>query len=554
MADDKDLTTTHLRPGALPGNLGTATSPAKRMAALLDAPDPAAAVAALSVPELYEIVTQVGFADTQELIELATPSQVRGCIDIDAWDRHELTMPTIRPWLAALVEIGPEKTTAVWEALDSEMRALLLQRHTVIYDLSLGEEPDDSDGAELLFTVDSFFCVKLLGDEEHNRLVRRLIADLYMGDSNLARHTLMAARSEPPAELEDYSYRWRSGRMADLGFVDYYEALELFRVLEPSSVAIGENSREVVSSDAEETHGTDHTLTALAKDELRGTNFFSRVLDALLQEAPQEAAHFEVASALLVNKLLSAARVRLGDSDAVVRAARYAFATLSLGLEHISQGSVDRAKQALQTVSLMRLHRLGFSVSIKVAKYARALVPNAKLADDGTHRILAALAGARPWMPKELDTPPATGVRPFASVKDVSLAAQALAIIALRIRIAEGLGANLTQRSTGEVTLDDFARTALVRALLGEAMPTARPIDASEFAALKGLHAERIDKAALAAASARLVPVWQAMALEPTPFLDALLLRYSDELEDMVLSAPALDARYISGVLIAVGR
>ncbi len=45
----------------------------------------------------------------------------------------------------------------------------------------------------------------------------------------------MSARSEPAAELEETSYRWRAGRMADLGYIDYYEALAVFRPSCPTS-------------------------------------------------------------------------------------------------------------------------------------------------------------------------------------------------------------------------------------------------------------------------------------------------------------------------------
>lgn len=553
MADDTSITA---HPRAPLGGIATVVPAVKRLAALLDAPDPPAAVAALAVPELYELVTQVGFADTQELIELATPDQVRGCVDIDAWEGHALALPAIEPWLTALVALGPAKLTAAWEAFDPELRALLLQRHTYIYDLTLGEEPDDSDGAELLFTVDTFFCIKLLGDDAHNRLVRQIIDQLYMGDATLARETIMTARAVPVAELEDFGYRWRSGRMADLGFADYDEALEVFRPLAATDVSLSETTREVLDvASGADAAATPPTLPAIARAELHGALFFTRALDALLGEAPDrpsESAHFEAAAALLVNKILAAAKVRLSDADSVVRATRYAFATVSVGLEHLAQGDIPRAVQALRRVSLTRLHRLGFSLSLKLATYARALVPSAKLADDPTHRVLAALAGARPWMPMELDAPPRAGVRPFASQRDIAAAAQALARIALRIRLAQALGANLTQRGPGDVTLDDFARTALAHALLGAPAPTAQPLTARDFTELQRRFGQDrgIDAAALGDAAERLANVWRAADIEPTPLLDELMVRFASDLQELVLSAPDLNPRYVSGVLI----
>src|SRR5690349_7937076 len=81
----------------------------RRVDALLSAPDPAAAVAALSPVELYELVHEVGFDDTAELIALATPEQVRGCLDIEVWDRDHVLVEPARPWLAALIDAGFEK-------------------------------------------------------------------------------------------------------------------------------------------------------------------------------------------------------------------------------------------------------------------------------------------------------------------------------------------------------------------------------------------------------------------------------------------------------------
>ena len=55
----------------------------RRMDALLEAAESAAAVAALSVPDFYFLVKEVGLGDSDELIALATPQQIRGCLDLE---------------------------------------------------------------------------------------------------------------------------------------------------------------------------------------------------------------------------------------------------------------------------------------------------------------------------------------------------------------------------------------------------------------------------------------------------------------------------------------
>jgi len=202
----------------------------RRIDALLSSDDAAGAIAALSPSEVFELVHEVGFEDAADLIHLATPEQIQGCLDLDGWTRDQLDIAPLRPWLSALLDAGFEKLGEVWAKLDSELRALIVQREVKIHDVSLGEAPaEDYDGA-VLTTPDSYFMLELPPDDESQRLVTRIIEDLYRADGDLARHTLMSARSEPPAELEENSYRWRSGRLADLGYVVNPAAADAFTI------------------------------------------------------------------------------------------------------------------------------------------------------------------------------------------------------------------------------------------------------------------------------------------------------------------------------------
>src|SRR5438445_52055 len=75
----------------------------------------------------------------------ATPAEVQGCVDLDGWNRDQLEVAPIKPWLDALLEVGFEKVGEVWGRLDAELRALILQRQVKIYDTTLGEEPPETE-------------------------------------------------------------------------------------------------------------------------------------------------------------------------------------------------------------------------------------------------------------------------------------------------------------------------------------------------------------------------------------------------------------------------
>ena len=477
----------------------------RKLDALLASPDPAGAVAALSVPEVHELVTDLGFDDASELIALATPEQLRGCLDLDVWDKDELVPAAARPWLTAIAGAGFAKLGQVWDRLDSEWRALYLQRTAVtIYDLTLGEEPDDSDDLPIYLTHDRFFAIKLPEDEDVTRHTMALLDDLYRADLISIRHSIMAARSEPPAELEEESYRWRSGRMADLGYVDFYEALELYAVLDPDKVTIGEGTEDRRPAVDDEQAAGD--LPLVLAETVIARSFLTRAWDRITD--PVVAARIQAALLVLVNKALAAQRARPGEPDATRAGAEAATATLSLGLEAVAKGDVDRAAAALASVSLTRLHRVGFTLGARLARLARTLAPRAATAGPPVPSVLAALAAQRPRMSRELDTPPGPGGRAFETMADIRKVAEELTRLTVRIALAEALGVRLLGMSElpePRPELDDHVRTAMVRALAGGELAS-RAVTHDELARARAvLHQGALPPAARARVQAQVL-------------------------------------------------
>ncbi|MEZ4359018.1 MAG: DUF6178 family protein [Kofleriaceae bacterium] len=440
---------------------------ARRIDALLSEDDAPAAVAELTAAEVFELVAEVGFEDAGDLIALATPAQVQGCLDFASWDKDTYLPEAFRPWLASLLEVGFEKVGEVWAGLDPEARALFLQRHVEVFDLTLGEGPEEDDDAPMMPTPDGFFVLKLLGDDDAQRLTLRLVEDLYRADAGLARNTIQAARAEPPAELEEMSYRWRAGRLADLGYIDFYEALELFQPLELDRIRLDDDA-PVATLEPE------GSAPAGVLEEVLARPFLARAL-ALIED-PAELARIEAAVMYLVNRVLAAARAKPGQQEVVRRAASYASATLSLGLEAVARGDAERGALALGRVDLPRLFRAGFTLTVRLAKLALALAPRAVDAEEPARAVVTAMSSPKPLWARAADSPPAVGVRPFESLADIRRGTEVLRALTVRIALVEGLGVDLVahaQAPQPRPTLETFLRTALARAAAGGAWAAA---------------------------------------------------------------------------------
>jgi hypothetical protein len=530
----------------------------KRVDALLETKDPAAAVAALAVPDFYFLVKDLGFDDGRELVALATPEQIRGCVDLECWERDRVVAAAALPWLGALADVSPEKLAEAIGGLDPELAALVVARHAIVYDLSLGEPPPEEEERPIYTTPDGFFSLVLTGErDEEQRIVHQVVDYLYRADAVLARHLLMSARSELESELEESSYRWRAGRMADLGYVDFYEALEVYRPLEAGEVKIGEGSAEGGKT-PEPDEGRMGNLPVPVAQHLSGRGFLARALERITDAA--EIDRLQRALVLLVNRVLSAARVSPGDVEAVQVGTEHATATLALGLELVAAGSLEHAVPALASISLTRLHRIGYTTTVKLARVAARLAPRARAAGPPTDDVLAGLLGRRPFVARALEG--GEGLRPFESIADVRRVADHLGELTARIALAEALGAELVgDAGPDRPALDDHARTGLVRLLGGGGAMDAAPLSAEELEAFLGAAFEDGDltEAARTRAAGGLVALLdRAQITAGREVYPTLLSRWLDEVAEifggLVDVDDEIDLEALDGVITSLTK
>jgi hypothetical protein len=527
----------------------------RRIDALLSLDDAAGAIAALAPSEVFELVHEVGFEDAADLIHLATPAQIQGCLDLDAWAADQLEVAPMRPWLSSIMDAGFEKIGEVWGELDVELRALIFQREVKIYDVTLGEGPEEDNDEPIMTTSDGFFLLELRGDDESQRMIMRLVEDLYRANADLARHTIMAARSELPSELEEQSYRWRSGRLADVGYVDFYEALDLFRPLDPAQVRIGEGTqaREAIGEPAE------HRLPVAIAEQVLGRSFLTRALAAVGD--PADAEQLEIGLAVLVNKVLAAGRAKPGQAEVVQRGALYASATLSLGLETVARGDVERGALALTSVGLERLFRVGYTVTQKLARLAVALAPRSITAGSPARELVSALCSPRPLFARAADDPPVPGVRPFEAVADLRRAGELLTQLTVRVALVESLGVDVLamgQAPEPRPSLDDHIRTAIARVAGGGELG-GDALTQRELTQLRdhGMAAGKLTPRARNAALATVRGLLGASQLEASgPIVARLVEGWIGDLEALLgdVHDAEIDPRFVEGVLVEVRR
>ncbi len=467
----------------------------RRADALFASSDPVSAIRALPPDEFFYVIHELGFPEAMEVLVHGTAEQVQAVLDFSIWERDRVALEKSDDWLAALVEAPPEALGPWAQGIDVELLALLIRQRATVHDLSLEEEPEEPQGV-LWNTPDRLFAIELGGDPDQVRVTQHLLDSLYRYSPNMMRRLLVGVRAESDTELEETAFRWRSGRMADLGFADFQEALAVYQELDPVSVRVGKEPAPSPRPRGEPADAAFLRLPVVMTERLSGKTPFARAVAGLQDR--EELADLHFALVALANRTLSADRVTPGDDEAVRSVLERVSATLDLAVEFLARGHGQREIAAVRGVPLQTLHRLGVSLTGKLRRLAVALVrknpfaplrPTIDIFEAEDAEVLASLSRLRPLFPRLLEDPPAPGERPFATLADLAAATHAVERAAAALDLITGLGVRPAQLSPeslaamaqaashagAAVAIDPaaidtgtLARTVLVARLLGD--------------------------------------------------------------------------------------
>jgi hypothetical protein len=433
------------------------------------------------------------------LLAHASPEQLTSLFDLDVWTRDRVDIPRARTWLAAIVDCyelaGRERgdLTDLMHDMDPEMWTLAITPGTVV--IELDAEEDDSldqalaelDGLHRYETPDGAFVVGV-PDDEVGRLAVRVIDRVYADSLSAGARLVRSVSSALVSPLEEDLLRWRSGRLAELGFVEWEEAMRLFRPLDRDAAAQSTEVTQVFVPDS----GPVQDLVSWS-----GAELLARAMERLsAQEHGLRSRQF----LLLVNELMAAQHFDPGDAKAQERAVDQARATVQLGLEMLAgakPGHPDPEAFLAERVTVLGLRqvfRVGYGALDKLRRAALALHREGRISLDRVGSLLdrpfgPAAAALSAWYPELPVASTSTGTRPLRGLGDVALAT---ALIAR----AGGL-ASLTFDPRGyavdpiwitrvdepsRLTLGDLVRTAMVHAQLPGSKTTMAPLDRQQVA------------------------------------------------------------------------
>ena len=311
----------------------------------------------LPVEDLHRYLFSIGLEDSEMILALASKEQVQGILDMELWDRAELNLTRVDIWQHALLRSGPEVLYEHMLALDDEMLAWVLKANTYT---EVIDDPETFTGSDIdhILTPDRRLCIYFPRAEDVDLPTKVFVNQLMQDNPTLCIRFLLGSTAALRSHLEEEAYRWRTVRMSERGFIDFYDAIQVYcappsdwkRAFPPSRIFEDQPPAKL-------------WLARVIATEQRLDEAFA----ALSWEHALTLAEL---LGYVANMMLSADRVQLWDEEAKEQTLRRLRAGLTLALELLNGPEADSQRDAeiLSKHHLNYLFRLGYERMVSVAR------------------------------------------------------------------------------------------------------------------------------------------------------------------------------------------
>jgi hypothetical protein len=292
---------------------------------------------------------------------------------------------------ARLREILPE--------LDVELLLLILMDEVIVGG-GIGElASDDERTGEWDHSFDNMFVLRFK-NPRNSELIGRFLDIIFRNDHYLYLILMEGIRNEIKSELTETAYKFRSDRLADLGFPELMDALSIYALVEPGQFSLS-SGKELAPAIGEA------GLPAI----IAGDSLLKRVL------AKRGTGDLYLELDYLLNNALVAEGVAFSDIETMQLVFQRVYGYLNIALEFLSEGDEAKAGTIIAYEYLKRLFSLGYSIVYKLRNKAEGLATG-KL-NYAAGKALNGIMARRPRFYRGLDPDTIDGYREFRDMADV---------------------------------------------------------------------------------------------------------------------------------------
>ena len=352
-------------------SLDTLLKPVLSQLPLIRPEDEVEVLQELPVETLYLALKEADGETAMWLLENAQPNQVQGIMDLDCWDGSEFKADRALLFFENMALLEAPKLFIYMKEVDPEFVVRCLMELCEVQDYDPQNPPEQDENGILLSPDNKYALLFKNAEPQHQEAVRQWLDKLSSTSLDLMRRHLESCKWEQISDLEEFAYQIKKGRLEDMGFVDYYEAIGLYG--RGTAISLKEKLiQEPLDKDQKlkvrsyEDYGDGNVdpadiemwLPKPIKGAILGSGFVSDCIAMISSQELKEVLLQEILRS--VNAGLSADRVLHLDLEQIRKSSERARKYLDLGLSYLAEGNRERGALMLERQSVSDIHRLGW--------------------------------------------------------------------------------------------------------------------------------------------------------------------------------------------------
>lgn len=485
----------------------------KALDAILGSGEPATLVQSFADQDLHFLMHHIGFDDFIPVLSLASSEQWEYILDMEVWHNDRINLPQTTRLFDLLFQADNRRLLRWLVREKVEFFDYYLFKHL---DVRVREHDEDpSDFMDGYITIDDifYFCFPEIKDfpdatdqqepesadekaEEISQMhqmqqcaeslitnMLNLTADM---DLSVFQALLLESTSVIPSEVEEEEFRLKNARLAEKGFLPFYEAIGIYQPAEIKDIRPRPGKflkKSLYTSDLP--LPPQYTASILPFETL-----FAKALSLI--DDTDVLLNLQLEFASLVNTLISADRTKISHRDILEKVVKKACCYLSVGLECIhGQERVcapENGSHVIRKFRLKDIFRVGSGAGIKLKTTAEQWRPTSFPVQKKLpltflgEEWLGLVGGLLLDQPLYFDNY-ASGVlyRNFASLGDIEETKQKLALIIEVDRLIRCLDPDIRGNSQMSLTCRVVLLTLWARERIGLKASVLEPVPREDF-------------------------------------------------------------------------
>ncbi len=324
-------------------------------------------VQSLPVEEVYWTLKEIGPEDALPILSRASFEQLQYILDIECWKKDWIDVASVKKWLRLMLRCRESYVLDWLTKTDEPFLICIFKKLFTVFKLS--DDIDLAEAKDLLpsWTLDGVYYFQF-ADEDTRLLAIPFLHLIHQANSSYFYYIMESCIWGLEAELQEDMLHIRQSRVADKGFPELEEALQVYQYMAVEEIEFYLKEKGLEHWMKRGAAGTHPRLRYCFAGEKRGL-YFNQILALVDSRQTMECMQQEIIN--IANKTMIADSLDVTEVKDMERSLSKVMGYVNIATELLSRHNPDDAKKLIESVPMHFLFRVGYSQALNLRDRAK---------------------------------------------------------------------------------------------------------------------------------------------------------------------------------------